>query len=70
MDFDDSPPYNDAISDIFERNINAYIKFCHCYPYSTSKVIMITRIDKNSWGNTVKEFPKQLYALLVNKLII
>ena len=34
---------------IFEANINAHINLIHGYPYSTTKGIMITWINKDSW---------------------
>ena len=49
IDFDYYPPYNDAISNFSEVNINAHVQCCYVYPYSTPKDIIITCINKKRW---------------------
>ena len=66
IDFDDHPPYSDALSRIFETNINAHIWCDHGYSYSTIKDKVLKLINKKSWevikecfpeANQVKKFP-------------
>ena len=49
INFDDYIPYTGTIYEIFETNINAHIKWCHGYPYSTTKVTTATWINKEGW---------------------
>ena len=64
IDFDYYSPYSGAVSDMFEKNINAHIQCDHTYPYSKMKDKMLTWINKESWEMTKDFFPE---AKQVNK---
>ena len=49
IDFDEYHTQSGAISEVFETNINAHIKFDHEYPYSKIKGNIQTWINKESW---------------------
>ena len=50
IDFDDYPPYTDAIYDIFATKTNSNINCCNVYPYPTTKGFMITWINNKTWA--------------------
>ena len=62
IDFDDYPPYTDAIYDIFATKTNSNINCCNVYPYPTTKGFMITWINNKIW-----EMLKRNEALTVVK---
>ena len=48
IDFDEYPPYSDAISEFFVTNVIAHIQCDHGYPYSSIHDNMLTYIKKES----------------------
>ena len=70
IDFDEYPPYIDTISDIFEAKINAHIKWCHVYAYSTPKGIIITWINNKSWEMLKHCFPEILSVTICQKTTV
>ena len=70
IEFDDYPRYTDAISDIFETRINLNLNFCHGYPYSTTKGLFITCINKKKWYIFKICFPEALTVVKCPKIAI
>ena len=69
IDFDEYPRYSGKTSEIFEKYVNENIKCEHGYAYSSSKHIMCTWVNEDTWeimkkcfpvGNQIKKRPKNV----------
>ena len=68
--FDYYPPYTDGISKKIETKINYNVTCFHVYPYSNTKVNMITWIYKKSWEMFKHCFPEYLTVTKFSKTTV